>query len=1815
MGTAMVAPSIPVSAQEQANNTQAQTTVKASDADEQANGKIAVKIDKGAGTVKVTTSDGKAQSVATDENGKATVTKTDGSQAEATADKDGYLLTADDTAGKQVTVEAVSAKGYKVSTYKVTSDAGTVVKKSDADDQIKVITLGSQTAVADISFTKESDSAKAENIGPNDVKESKDKVQADSDTDPAVTAYLTKNINTRYTKISKMDLVNVIRVKQTLVEKSKIPSGFNMTNMENDKNKLKTFASATLGQMVSNVAVYNVDDDSKYAVAYINTMQNDSSANVIESTFAHNNDHGEVVKGVIYDKSTGIAYIPKDLFQISSKKAAVYGLQAQLLQAVNTSGDHTSSSVSAVTQTDGDDKATVTEKSSSIYKNTTVKADKNLDSKNLLVSVNGLPIDKSDYTYNPSTGNVTIAGSSASIGTVSVNAENKSVTDKVKELLEPTKVEAAPAREQVNFDQMVFANDALIPATNLANGQLYKGNAELTYGKQDGNDRYWSYEHRAKAGINNTTDNAGKTAVFNFIKNGGSLPSSGWTRSVTDKKYSVFVNFYANFAYRSPNNFSTDDGKKIDMHNLGDVGLECTHIAANSPAGPLNGKKGSPKVGGIWMRVVSVNQPSQYAVVAMVTASQGGQAGIGLFKLHTIPPEGYATAHKASSNTAISGGNAQYSLDGAEYRIYSDQGCTKYTGKGFHFDANGNNTWGVQKLTPGTYYAKEYKAPKGYKADSTVHSFSVTSGNTTNNPVKVSISEQPSTTTIKLQKSDLETGKTTPQKGTANNKATSFEGAEYSFTYSDGAKKTYTWVMKTDKDGVITWDDAHYVSGDKLLKDNGKAVLPLGTLTYKETKAPVGYVLDTETHTINLTAETANFGKAVDAPSKEQIMRSNVYFSKTRAEDDSTNGETMKGIYFRITNVDTGESYVVKTDSTGKVDTRNKTDVNNKNACLIYDYNSKTKTGSVIKDSTTGQSKFLWFGKDTTPNASKGSLEYGTYKIQELPTAKGDDTKGNIGKDLAEGTFTADSDTTEALLIKSGKNGTETFVNYTVKLQSEASTDGKGEQTVMPGVTKAIKDKISYQNLTPGREYTLHSVVVDRNATGDVTGVDGKGYQKFAETTTTFKASKEDVNKKTGNSDSSVEVTIPIDSSKMQEGHTYVVFEYLSYDGMEEQQEIDPGDAKQSVTPLYFHTNASDGKTKDEVGTVGKTETIVDKVSYSGLTVGKTYTVSGYLVDKNTGKAVTDKDGKKITQTKTFTADKKSGSIDLVYNVDSSLLAGKTIVVFEDFKNTEGVLPHHDINDTPQTVYYPSVHTTAVDGQTKEHVGTVSKKTTLVDTVSYSNLVVGKTYTVKGTLMDKETGKALQVDGKNVTAQTTFKADKADGTVNVTFIFDSSALAGKTTVVFEDLIHNNVTVATHSDLKDDGQTVHYPGVHTTATDKNTKTHTGARDKQETIVDIVKYSNVIAGKTYTISGTLMDKETGKPYTENGKAVTATKTFKADKTEGTVELDYTVDTSALKEAKTFVVFEDLKYGDVTLVSHADLKDEGQSVNIPSGHTQAADSETKDQVGTVGKKITTVDHVMYKNLTPGETYTVSGKIMNPETGKPIQENGKDITASKTFTPKTADGTVDITFTYDSSVLKGKTIVIFEDVYSNGIPVIINEDLKDTNEYIYYPEIHTSASAGGQKNDIKAGQIEITDTVTYKNLIPGKTYDLKGVLKRKDNGQSVRNGLKEVTGETKFTPKTADGTVEVKFNFDATSLGGQTVVVFEDLYHNDKPVTDHHDINDTAQSVSFAQGSPKTGVTGGKAALIVVICAAAAAAVIIIVKRKKGSKTDKKN
>ena len=146
-----------------------------------------------------------------------------------------------------------------------------------------------------------------------------------------------------------------------------------------------------------------------------------------------------------------------------------------------------------------------------------------------------------------------------------------------------------------------------------------------------------------------------------------------------------------------------------------------------------------------------------------------------------------------------------------------------------------------------------------------------------------------------------------------------------------------------------------------------------------------------------------------------------------------------------------------------------------------------------------------------------------------------------------------------------------------------------------------------------------------------------------------------------------------------------------------------------------------------------------------------------------------------------------------------------------------------------------------------------------MDTVSLTNLNIGDTYKVSGILMQAD-GTAFTVNGKEVIAESSeFKADQSEMTVQITFTFNSSSLAGNSLVVFEKLFCNGVDVARHEDLTDKDQTVDYPEGHTNANDKKTGDEVGTVGEKETIIDTVTYKNLHIGDTYTIHGDLHYKE--------------------------------------------------------------------------------------------------------------------------------------------------------------------------------------------------------------------------------------------------------------------------------------------------------------------------------------------------------------------
>lgn len=156
--------------------------------------------------------------------------------------------------------------------------------------------------------------------------------------------------------------------------------------------------------------------------------------------------------------------------------------------------------------------------------------------------------------------------------------------------------------------------------------------------------------------------------------------------------------------------------------------------------------------------------------------------------------------------------------------------------------------------------------------------------------------------------------------------------------------------------------------------------------------------------------------------------------------------------------------------------------------------------------------------------------------------------------------------------------------------------------------------------------------------------------------------------------------------------------------------------------------------------------------------------------------------------------------------------------LIKEIKPADGYLDNEDvftvtIKDNEQVVgltaindKVPELKTTATVNGKKEVIA--KGEITIKDTVEYKHLIPNTEYVIKGTLMDKATGKPFKVKGKEITSTVKFVPDKTDGKVEVTFTFDGSAIKKDTElVVFETLSRDGVELAAHADIDDEGQTV------------------------------------------------------------------------------------------------------------------------------------------------------------------------------------------------------------------------------------------------------------------------------------------------------------------------------------------------------------------------------------------------------------------------
>ena len=164
------------------------------------------------------------------------------------------------------------------------------------------------------------------------------------------------------------------------------------------------------------------------------------------------------------------------------------------------------------------------------------------------------------------------------------------------------------------------------------------------------------------------------------------------------------------------------------------------------------------------------------------------------------------------------------------------------------------------------------------------------------------------------------------------------------------------------------------------------------------------------------------------------------------------------------------------------------------------------------------------------------------------------------------------------------------------------------------------------------------------------------------------------------------------------------------------------------------------------------------------------------------------------------------------------------------------------------------------------------------------------------------------------------------------------------------------------------------------------------------------------------------------------MTETVDFTPPEKNGTQDVTFTFDASALV-GKSVVAFEELSLNGEFCAEHKDKDDENQTVTFPDIQTTARDNVTEDHVSNAADSVTIIDTVTYTGLKAGETYEITGTLMDAKTGEAaLDDDGNAITASKEFTAPTADGNIDITFTFAGVSLAGKTLVAFEDISYEG-------------------------------------------------------------------------------------------------------------------------------------------------------------------------------------
>ena len=1392
---------------------------------------------------------------------------------------------------------------------------------------------------------------------------------------------------------------------------------------------------------------------------------------------------------------------------------------------------------------------------------------------------------------------------------------------------------------------------------------------------------------------------------------------------------------------------------------------------------------------------VETKAPAGYAKIAGkipidTSAAQTSETRIMLIEKKVSEPLDRVVIkiHKRSENPEITDNNPCYTLKGAEFGIYNNADCAA----AHLVDKVVTDEKGEAKtskdLVKADYWVKEIKAPGGFMANP--NAIKVTKESLAQNPTQeVTVKERPVTDPAQI---------TIIKRAAGDKKARSLAGTEFTFSYYKDYYKTEaelpekpdrSWTIKTfESDGqyIARIKDCRkngtFVSGDEFYLDPaGNPVFPLGTVTIRETKAAPGYVndpdfgggakllignivlnnsgdakftvvhgmepvqntlsvpdtpippeigttaVDTKSRSHIVYAGIESF-KLTDTVSYKNLIENTTYVLKGTLMDKATGEPFKDGEGKEVTAAKTfrtgieisgttevefeftcdeaslkGHTLVVKEVITADESNPDYKDIPGAEHWNPDDAGQTVyfpEIGTTLVNKGTGE-KFVPADTDvelTDTISYKDLLPGETYEVTgKLMDKESGKPLQRDGKDVtASGSFTAKEangtvDVTFTFNTKglAGKglvafeqlslNGRVVAKHENLKdigqtvtipgVETNVSDSETGKKNSLAAEDRILVDEVTYSGLIPGKTYEItgevkmkpedSSLNFDEAQTipSEIVAASGEGEVSFdAEKVTFIPAGNE------GEFVSGIlYVSFKVDGSSLA-GEEAVVGETVRHSGNVIAVHRDIHDDKQTDFFPKGQTVAIDAESEIKNTLADKERILKDTFSYENLLPGATYRFTGKVMadtgeDEEGNKKVeeipsvmTDSEGNPVEKGYVeFVPEEKDGTLDLYFMIDATELENRDVTVFERVTLGGEPVIIHEVLDGTQTVYVPEGRTTAIDSETKEQISMPDEEATIIDTLIYRNLIPGTEYTVKGRVMRKSTGEEVSSslteaafkEGSTGTVSVaentvTFTPEEEDGALELTFVFNASELKGEDTVLYERVYHNGREVIVHENIDDEPQTIHFPDGGTKASDPDTDDRTMKAGGPVIVRDEFFYENLLPGKQYAVTGKVMLKPAGeeedreleaKMVDADGNEISEHVFTPAEK-NGSEYIYFEVDSTGL-EGRSIVMFEKMEYIDSALeiraliVSHEDIDDEEQTIHFPDGGTKATDSETGDHISQADESVTITDEVSFINLIPGKMYTVTGTIMDKETGKPVLSDGKEVTAQKQFVPETADGIVTMEFTFNGADLAGKSVVAFETVSSGGKEVFVHASLEDEDQTVYFPDVHTTATdkKDGDHEISYSGSVTIVDNVEYTNLLPGLKYYVSGLLMNKSTGEIARAGDSEIIGEAEFTAKEKNGTAKVSFSFDSSKLKDGEYVVFETLYEISAQTGDlhivgvHHDLHDEAQTVKrpappIPPNGPRTGDMNNAAVWVFALTASAAgiAGMMLYKKRHPG-------